>query len=80
MQNPVSCFLPFSPHILHCSGSFRRKKTTCGDIDILITHKSKKSIDGILMKLVTALHEIGFMTDDLTQVKDRAQDKFMGML
>lgn len=43
-------------------GSYRRGASTCGDIDILITHRKTASLTGILPKLVRKLHELDFLT------------------
>jgi len=58
-------------------GSYRRGRKDCGDIDILLTHKRAKSLDGFLSQLVEELHKIGFLTDDL--VKMRTESKYMGV-
>jgi DNA polymerase lambda len=41
--------------VLAC-GSYRRKKPTCGDVDILITHPDGHSHVGVFSKLVDSLH------------------------
>ncbi len=39
--------------IFEICGSYRRGKATCGDIDVLVTHKLfNKPLDGLLDKLV----------------------------
>jgi len=50
-------------------GSYRRKRTTCGDIDMLLTHPdytSDKPKPGFLKKMVAKLKEIDFLKDDLS--------------
>ncbi|KAH3742644.1 DNA polymerase lambda [Pelomyxa schiedti] len=59
-------------------GSYRRGAPTCGDVDILISDKSGGTTDGILLALVSALHQSGFLTDDLVQVLEKS-DKYMGV-
>ncbi|KAF9497326.1 hypothetical protein BDN71DRAFT_1444788 [Pleurotus eryngii] len=48
-------------------GSYRRGKATCGDIDILITRNPAdgKTHAGVLPTLLSKLHEIGIITEDL---------------
>jgi hypothetical protein len=53
---PPLCMLIRLPYArLHkVCGSYRRGKSTCGDIDILITHKQHdKNLTGVLDKLVS---------------------------
>lgn len=63
-------------------GSYRRKKPTSNDIDILITHPNVKtklqliSKDNYLIKFVQILKDDGFILDDLTD-KD-FEIKYMG--
>jgi len=40
-------------------GSYRRGKSTCGDVDVLITHPDGYSHHGIFKPLVAQLHETG---------------------
>jgi len=58
-------------------GSYRRGAATCGDIDILITHAKGASLEGVLHKLVTRLHQAQFLTDDLSY--GSGGDKYMGV-
>lgn len=61
-------------------GSFRRGKTTCGDVDVLITHPDGKSHKGIFSKILHSLHESGFLTDDLVSHEENGeQKKYMGV-
>ncbi|KAJ3850719.1 DNA polymerase lambda [Lentinula lateritia] len=48
-------------------GSYRRGKTDCGDIDILITRCPDDGLthEGILHKLLERLHTAGILTEDL---------------
>ncbi|KFK43340.1 hypothetical protein AALP_AA1G112300 [Arabis alpina] len=48
-----------------CGGSYRRGKTTCGDLDIVITHPDGQSHKGFLTKFVKRLKEISFLREDL---------------
>jgi DNA polymerase lambda len=43
--------------IVEACGSFRRKKPTCGDVDILITHPDGYSHKGVFHKLIDLLHQ-----------------------
>jgi len=56
-------------------GSYRRKKTDSGDIDILIHHKTKNTPE-FLKTFITSLKNIRFIIDDLT--KD-GFTKYMGI-
>eukprot|EP00743_Colponemidia_sp_Colp-15_P010499 GILK01011569.1.p1 GENE.GILK01011569.1~~GILK01011569.1.p1 ORF type:complete len:1020 (-),score=203.03 GILK01011569.1:102-3161(-) len=56
---------------LMCGGSYRRGKKNSGDVDILITRKDGKNVTGKLQELVTRLHEIGLITDDLSSPTGR---------
>ena len=40
-------------------GSYRRKKPTCGDVDVLITHSDGKSHKGVFVKVLDKLKENG---------------------
>ncbi|KAF7321117.1 DNA polymerase lambda [Mycena chlorophos] len=52
---------------VHIMGSFRRGKPTCGDIDVMITRDPAdgKTHEGILTRLLKALHDNGVITEDL---------------
>eukprot|EP00483_Globobulimina_turgida_P006357 UN06367 len=47
-------------------GSYRRGKLKSGDVDVLVTHKHSDRTRGLLNKIVTKLHAIGFLVDDLS--------------
>lgn len=78
-------------HITLCgelAGSYRRKKETSGDIDLLIYSNEIKTRDdfardtlkhgtSILQNIVTKLKELGYMIDDLTEQKGV---KYMGII
>jgi len=51
-------------------GSYRRGKADSGDIDILITHKRRARLQGVLRKIVNELHRLEFLTDDLSSTMD----------
>ncbi|KAJ7060183.1 hypothetical protein C8F01DRAFT_190348 [Mycena amicta] len=57
---------------VHIMGSFRRGKSTCGDIDIMITRDPAdgKAHNGILHFLLKALHKAGIITEDLALPED----------
>ncbi|KAL9248771.1 DNA polymerase lambda-like protein [Drosera capensis] len=48
-----------------CGGSYRRGKSSCGDVDIVITHPDGQSHKGFLAKYVKRLKELNFLRDDL---------------
>eukprot|EP00698_Gefionella_okellyi_P001644 TRINITY_DN11547_c0_g1_i1.p1 TRINITY_DN11547_c0_g1~~TRINITY_DN11547_c0_g1_i1.p1 ORF type:complete len:771 (+),score=184.38 TRINITY_DN11547_c0_g1_i1:241-2313(+) len=58
-------------------GSYRRGASTCGDVDILITHPDGVSHIGVFHKLLQQLRVIGFLTDDLTHSRDH--ETYMGV-
>ncbi|KAK4598221.1 hypothetical protein RGQ29_015624 [Quercus rubra] len=48
-----------------CGGSFRRGRTSCGDLDIIITHPDGRSHRGFLSKYVERLKDMKFLREDL---------------
>eukprot|EP00479_Gromia_sphaerica_P010018 TRINITY_DN4447_c0_g1_i2.p1 TRINITY_DN4447_c0_g1~~TRINITY_DN4447_c0_g1_i2.p1 ORF type:complete len:287 (-),score=72.21 TRINITY_DN4447_c0_g1_i2:141-1001(-) len=65
---------------LETCGSYRRGATSCGDIDILITHPDYSSSNfnegrKLFKKLVEELHASGLLTDDLAL----GPSKYMGV-
>ncbi|XP_060097788.1 DNA polymerase lambda isoform X1 [Heteronotia binoei] len=61
-------------------GSFRRGKSTCGDVDVLVTHPDGHSHQGIFSKLLNSLRKTGFLTDDLVSQEDNGnQKKYLGV-
>ncbi|XP_018420533.1 PREDICTED: DNA polymerase lambda [Nanorana parkeri] len=61
-------------------GSYRRHKSTCGDVDVLVTHPDGKSHKGIFSKLIDGLKSQGFLTDDLVSHEESGnQKKYMGV-
>ncbi|CAI9554404.1 unnamed protein product [Staurois parvus] len=61
-------------------GSYRRQKSTCGDVDVLITHPDGKSHKGVFSKLIDSLKSQGFLTDDLVSHEENgSQKKYMGV-
>ncbi|XP_033005730.1 DNA polymerase lambda isoform X3 [Lacerta agilis] len=61
-------------------GSFRREKSTCGDVDVLVTHPDGHSHQGVFSKLLDSLRKSGFLTDDLVSQEDNgSQKKYLGV-
>ncbi|XP_054840030.1 DNA polymerase lambda isoform X2 [Eublepharis macularius] len=61
-------------------GSFRRGKSTCGDVDVLVTHPDGHSHQGVFSKLLESLRRTGFLTDDLVSQEDNGnQKKYLGV-
>lgn len=61
-------------------GSYRRQKSTCGDVDVLVTHPDGKSHKGVFNKLIDSLKSQGFLTDDLVSHEEYGnQTKYMGV-
>ncbi|EPS71382.1 hypothetical protein M569_03377, partial [Genlisea aurea] len=48
-----------------CGGSYRRGKSSCGDMDIVITHPDGKSHAGFLSKFVKRLKAMNFLREEL---------------
>ena len=56
-------------------GSYRRGKSTCGDVDVLVTHPDGKSHVGVFSKLLNKLHDQGNylpITTASTKLKHRS--------
>ncbi|XP_048231582.1 DNA polymerase lambda-like isoform X3 [Ricinus communis] len=51
--------------VIICGGSYRRGKSSCGDLDVVITHPDRKSHKGFLPKFVKRLKEMKFLREDL---------------
>ncbi|KAL9240918.1 hypothetical protein vseg_015084 [Gypsophila vaccaria] len=51
--------------VIVCGGSYRRGKSSCGDMDIVITHPDGQSHKGFLAKFVKRLKEMNFVREDL---------------
>lgn len=61
-------------------GSYRRGRSTCGDVDVLITHPDGQSHKGVFSKVLHFLHQSGFLTDDLVSHEENGeQKKYMGI-
>ena len=63
-------------------GSYRRNKSTCGDLDLLVTHPKLEDdieIQAIFDAILEKLHKTGFLTDDLTVQRDGRQRKYLGV-
>ena len=61
-------------------GSYRRGRSDCGDIDLLVSHPDNKSHQGFLIALLDALKKKGLITDDLITVQKEEQRKYMGLI
>lgn len=59
-------------------GSYRRRKPTCGDVDVLVSHPDGKSHQGVLPQILHNLKDKGFITDDLVSIH-LEQNKYMGV-
>ena len=76
----VSSFHMFTSHeaeFVIC-GSYRRKKETSGDIDILLFSKDKKKDATLLTKLCNVLQTYGLLVDNLTDYSKPNVTKYMG--
>ncbi|XP_074647174.1 DNA polymerase lambda-like isoform X2 [Tubulanus polymorphus] len=73
--------IEFDPGLIAMAcGSFRRGKSTCGDVDVLITHPDGKSHKGVFSKLLEKLTSQGFLTDDLVSQENTGnQKKYLGV-
>ncbi len=58
---------------LHFCGSYRRGRSTCGDLDLIL---SGGKIDDPLLKVINHLHTVDFLVGDLTQ---KGTTKYMGV-
>jgi len=47
--------------VVMACGSYRRGKTTCGDVDVLITHPDGVSHKGVFSKVLHLLHQSGML-------------------
>lgn len=66
--------------VVMACGSYRRGKTTCGDVDVLITHPDGVSHKGVFSNVLHFLHQSGFLTDDLVSHEENGeQKKYMGV-
>lgn len=69
--------------ILVTCGSYRRGKATCGDVDILITHRHghQRPLYSLLQQLVEQLTKRGLVTDSLTSLDKEGEEegKWMGV-
>ena len=60
-------------------GSYRRGKTACGDIDILIPVTNSESVSDVFNSLLQGLKSEGFLTHDLSRQHDGNQRKYLGV-
>lgn len=71
--------------IIVCGGSYRRGKSSCGDMDIVITHPDGESHVGFLPKFVQRLKDMNFLREDLvfsihsTEGTDCGIDTYFGL-
>ncbi|XP_051756537.1 LOW QUALITY PROTEIN: DNA polymerase lambda [Ctenopharyngodon idella] len=66
--------------VVMACGSYRRGKTTCGDVDVLITHPDGESHKGVFSKVLHFLHQSGFLTEDLVSHEENGeQKKYLGI-
>ncbi|XP_070016851.1 DNA polymerase lambda isoform X4 [Nicotiana sylvestris] len=71
--------------IVVCGGSYRRGKSSCGDMDVVITHADGKSHIGFLPKFVKRLKDMKFLREDLvfsvhsTEGTDSGVDTYFGI-
>ena len=61
--------------VINICGSYRRKRPTCGDIDVLVSHPTKND-ENILYKIVSILFDSGLLVGHLTSHGDT---KYMGV-
>lgn len=80
MVKGVALSLQFDLEIIGC-GSYRRGRAFCGDVDILIASLKSEIIDHFLPKLISALHDKGLLTDNLSMPDPKTNDrgKYMGV-
>jgi DNA polymerase lambda len=64
--------------IVEICGSYRRGKSDCGDIDVIITHKRPAALRSILCDAVPKLHAAGVLTHDFVTIAE-GSDKYMGV-
>ncbi|XP_021747836.1 DNA polymerase lambda-like [Chenopodium quinoa] len=71
--------------VIVCGGSYRRGKSSCGDMDIIITHPDGQSHKGFLAKFVRRLKDMNFLREDLAvsyhseEGKDSGVDTYFGL-
>ncbi|CAN0924081.1 DNA polymerase lambda [Linum grandiflorum] len=71
--------------LIVCGGSYRRGKSSCGDMDIVVTHPDGTSHKGFLSKFVKRLKDMEFLREDLVfsthseQGTDSGVDTYFGL-
>ena len=67
--------------LVETCGSYRRGKDNCGDVDILLTRKDNKAINGMLEELLSRLEAQNFLKERLgsTRVSDKGSEMYMGV-
>lgn len=64
-------------YLLEVCGSYRRGREDCGDVDVLMSYKGMKEINGELLTMfVNSLTDCGFIIDHLTT---KIKTKYMGV-
>ncbi|KAF4521668.1 hypothetical protein B566_EDAN006256 [Ephemera danica] len=77
IENEVQAMFP-GLEVQAC-GSYRRGKTSCGDIDILMFHPTQDITKTLLVPLVKKLTDIGLITDHLVNIEDGNHRKYFGL-
>ncbi|KAL4185427.1 hypothetical protein AMTRI_Chr10g5890 [Amborella trichopoda] len=71
--------------VIICGGSFRRGKSSCGDLDVVVTHPDGESHKGFLSRFVKHLKDMQFLREDLvfsthsTEGTDSGVDTYFGL-
>ncbi|CAO2829204.1 unnamed protein product [Amaranthus hypochondriacus] len=71
--------------VIVCGGSYRRGKSSCGDMDIVITHPDGQSHKGFLAKFVKHMKDMKFLREDLVfsthseEGTDHGVDTYFGL-
>lgn len=72
----------FASMEINICGSYRRGKTSCGDVDILITHPDSRYLVGLLPRVLSSLHSTNFLVGDLSDgvhESDEGSYTYMGL-
>eukprot|EP00056_Hartaetosiga_gracilis_P018435 m.761 g.761 ORF g.761 m.761 type:complete len:208 (+) comp673_c0_seq1:41-664(+) len=67
--------------VFEACGSYRRGKQTCGDVDLLISHRDPVVRQQLFNIIIPQLKKKGFLTHDLASGRDNSstQEKYMGI-
>jgi DNA polymerase lambda len=79
IKEELLIILPEDQIKIEVCGSYRRGKSTCGDIDIIITRKDDDYIDGILQSLIDALMQRELIIEILQIGGNGNKYQFMGI-